>query len=257
MRLFLEILASLGVWRMALLLSVVLGGYSASAVAQSDLLKQGTDLLKKYGGGVSATGLSTEEISAGLLDALKVGTQRVVRQVGREGGYLDDSNIHIPLPDSLATVQKALGVVGLSQLADDLEVRINRGAEAAAPEAKAVFFKSIKQMTWQDAQAIYQGPDDAATQYFKKTMSPELVQRFTPIVEKNLNEAGAVRAYDEMMSEYQTLPLVPDVKSNLGSYAVEKSLDGLFFYLAKEEAAIRNNPAKRSTDLLKKVFGSP
>jgi len=256
MRLPLESPASLAGLRVALLLSMILGFYSSSVGAQSDLLKQGSDLLKKYGGTVSATGLSTEEISAGLLDALRVGTKRVVRQVGSEGGYLDDPNIHIPLPDSLATVQKALGMVGLSEMADDLEVRINRGAEAAAPEAKAVFFKSIKKMSWQDAQAIYQGPDDAATQYFRKTMSPELVKRFTPIVEKNLNEAGAVRAFDEMMSEYQSLPLVPDAKSNLSSYAVEKSLDGLFFYLAREEAAIRNNPAKRSTDLLKKVFGS-
>jgi len=225
------------------------------ALAQSDLLKQGEDLMKGLGGG-SAAGLSTEEISAGLFEALRVGSKRVVRALGQEGGYYDDPDIHIPLPDSLETVQKALKTVGLSEMTDDLELRLNRGAEAAAPEAKSVFFKTIKEMDWKDAQGIYQGPDDAATRYFEKTMSPELVERFTPIVENSLSDVGAIRSYEEMMSEYQDLPLVPDVKSDLTSYAVEKALDGLFFYLAKEEAAIRNNPAKRSTELLQKVFGS-
>ena len=179
-----------------------------------------------------------------------------MRKVGREDGYFADPNIHIPLPDSLRTVQKALGAVGLSKYTDELELRLNRGAEAAAPEAKAVFLKTLTQMTWTDVREIYEGPDDAATQYLRETMTPELTDRFTPIVETSLDEVGAVRAYDDMMAEYQGLPFVPDVKSDLTAYAVEQALAGIFFYLGKEEAAIRNNPAKRSTELLQKVFGS-
>ncbi len=141
-------------------------------------------------------------------------------------------------------------------MADDLELRLNRGAEAAAPEAKAVFFKAMEKMTWEDVKEIYEGSDDAATRYFQRTMSPDLVERFTPIVENSQSEVGAIRSYDDMMAQYKTLPFVPDVKSDLTAYTVEKALDGLFHYLAKEEAAIRNNPAKRTTDLLQKVFGS-
>ena len=87
-------------------------------------------------------------------------------------------------------------------------------------------------------------------------MTPELTERFTPIVEDALSEVGAIRSYDDMMAQYKTLPFVPDVKSDLSAYTVEQALDGLFYYLAKEEAAIRNNPAKRTTELLQKVFGS-
>jgi hypothetical protein len=42
---------------------------------------------------------------------------------------------------------------------------------------------------------------------------------------------------------------------NLTDFTVGKALDGLFHYLAEEEAAIRTNPVARTTNLLKKVFG--
>ena len=224
--------------------------------AQMDLLKQGQGLLQGTGSGSIGGGLSSEEIGDGLLEALRVGSERVVKRVGQEDGYNADPDIHIPLPGSPEKVQDALKTVGLSDMADDLELRLNRGAEAAAPEAKAVFFKAMEKMTWEDVKEIYEGSDDAATRYFQRTMSPDLVERFTPIVENSLSEVGAIRSYDDMMAQYKTLPFVPDVKSDLTAYTVEKALDGLFHYLAKEEAAIRNNPAKRTTDLLQKVFGS-
>ncbi len=244
-----------------LVVTLVLTGALNAARAQSNWLKQGEDMLQGLGtggteGGVSGTGLTTDEVANGLLEALRLGAERVVGQVGQQDGYNGDPAIHIPLPESLQNVQQALQSVGLSGMADDLELRLNRGAEAAAPEAKAVFFKAIEQMTWEDVQQVYEGPDDAATQYFQRTMTPELTERFTPIVEDALSEVGAIRSYDDMMAQYQSLPFVPDVKSDLSAYTVEQALDGLFYYLAKEEAAIRNNPAKRTTELLQKVFGS-
>jgi hypothetical protein len=231
-------------------------GLMGSARAQSDILNQGQDLLQGLGGDVAGEGLTSEEIGDGLLEALRVGSKRVVKRVGREDGYNADPDIHIPLPGALEKVQSALKTVGLANMADDLELRLNRGAEAAAPEAKAVFFDAIKGMTWEDVKKIYKGPDAAATRYFQRTTNPELVERFTPIIEDSLSEVGAIRSYDDMMAQYKALPLVPDAKSDLTSYTVEKALDGLFHYLAKEEAAIRNNPAKRTTELLQKVFGS-
>lgn len=239
-----------------LIVAFFVPGVMGSVRAQSDILNQGQDLLQGLSGDVTGDGLTSEEIGDGLLEALRVGSKRVVKRVGQEDGYNADPDIHIPLPGTLEKVQSALKTVGLSNMADDLELRLNRGAEAAAPEAKAVFFKAIKQMTWEDVKEIYKGPDDAATRYFQRTMNPDLVERFTPIIEDSLSEVGAIRSYDDMMAQYKVLPLVPDVKSDLTSYTVEKALDGIFYYLAKEEAAIRNNPAKRTTELLQKVFGS-
>ena len=102
---------------------------------------------------------------------------------------------------------------------------------------------------------IYQGPEDAATQYFKSRMSPELKAAMLPVVDSSLAEVGAVQAYERVMGEYQALPFVPDVKADLSRHVLDSTLEGVFLYLAKEEGAIRSNPIKRTSDLLQRVFG--
>lgn len=200
--------------------------------------------------------LSSSEISDGLREALKVGTQRVVKQIGVQDGFNLDPKIHIPLPDTLQKVDMALSKLGMGSLTEDLELRLNRAAEKATPKAKALFINAISQMTIEDAKNILTGPNDAATSYLRKTMGTELEREMQPIVQSTLADAGAVQAYDNVMGQYAKLPFMPDVKSNLNSYVVAKAMDGVFYYVAKEEMAIRENPAERTTDLLKKVFAA-
>jgi hypothetical protein len=207
-------------------------------------------------GSSGAMGLSSADIAAGLRDALKVGTERVVNTLGKADGFNSNPEIHIPLPDSLKKVQSALKTVGMSQMADDLELRLNRAAEAAAPKAKAVFWDAIADMSMDDVKRIYDGPKDAATQYFKGKMSGPLAESMKPVVDSSLADVGAIKAYDSMMGQYKTMPFVPDVKANLTSHVLDKALGALFLYLGREEAAIRENPAKRTTELLQKVFGA-
>ena len=226
---------------------------STTGLAQNNLLQQGLGLLSS--GGSKSGSLSQGEMGDGLKEALRVGTEAVVAQLGKTDGFNADKAIHIPLPGQLATVQKALKAAGYSGLVDDLELRLNRAAEQATPKAKALFVDAIKAMTIKDAQQILNGPDDAATQYFRKAMGPGLAKEMAPIVDATLAQAGAVQAYDSMMGQYKALPFMPDAKANLTDYVVEKGMDGIFHYVAEEEAAIRTNPAARTTDLLKKVFG--
>ncbi|MCW9035825.1 MAG: DUF4197 domain-containing protein [Rhodospirillales bacterium] len=198
--------------------------------------------------------LGAEDIIAGLKEALKVGTERVVKQVGAANGYLGDPSIHIPLPPSLQNVQKLLNKFGLGALADDIENKLNKAAEAAAPKTKELFWKAISEMTFDDANQIYNGPQDAATRYFEKIASSDLKQTIQPVVERTLQEVGAVNAYDQLMGQYKSLPFVPDIRNDLTTHATDKALEGLLHYLAVEEAAIRNNPVKRTTEILQKVF---
>lgn len=217
------------------------------------------DLLQQALAGATGTGskpLTDLEIGNGLKEALRVGTQRVVGQVGATDGYNADPLIHIPLPRDLRKVHNTLEKVGLSSMTADLELKLNRAAEHAAPEAKDVFWNAITAMTLDDVRGIWQGPDDGATQYFHGKMTVPLTDRFTPIVLDSMGEVGAIRSYDRMMSKYDSIPFIPDVKADLTRYTVKKALGGLFTYVAKEEAAIRNNPAKRSTELLQRVFGA-
>lgn len=215
-------------------------------------LNQGRSLI----GSLSGEPLTEQDIAAGLKEALKVGTQRVVNQVGRTNGYNLDKAIHIPLPDNLQDVQHALNKVGLGRDMDELELKMNRAAEVAAPKAKQLFWNAIKQMSWDDAKAIYHGPEDAATQYFRRKMTPELKRMMRPLVDQTLSQVGVIQAYDRAMSQYRAIPFVPDVKADLNDYVMAKAIDGMFYYLAREESAIRRDPAKRTTEILRRVFGN-
>ena len=230
---------------------------AAGAQAQG-LFDRGKDLLKGMGGTTSSmpdvTQLSISEIADGLRDALRVGSERVVGTLGQADGFNKSSDVHIPLPDTLKSVQSMLSKVGMGSLGADLELRLNRAAEAAVPKAKQLFGDAITQMTIDDAKKILDGPKDAATQYFKGKMSAPLAADMKPIVNSQLASVGAIASYDKMIGQYKSLPFVPDAKANLTDYVLDKAINGVFLYLAREEAAIRENPAKRTTDLLKKVF---
>jgi hypothetical protein len=198
--------------------------------------------------------LSTADIAAGLKEALRIGSERVVTQVGRTDGFNADPVIHIPLPQKLAEARNVLAMVGLNGVLDDLETRCNRAAEAAAPQAKALFWKSIGEMTLDDARAMLNGQNDAATRYFQSKMVPELTITMRPVIDDSLAQVGAVRLYQQAVAKVETIPFTPSIKVDLTGYVVDKTMDGLFHYLAVEEAAIRQNPAKRTTELLRRVF---
>jgi len=235
-----------------LLLTLALIGASGTASAGwLDKLKEkwGDDDEKEQA-------LSTEEIGGGLKEALRVGTESVVGNLGTTDGFNLDPEIHIPLPDQLDQVKNVLGKVGMDSMLTDLELRLNRAAEIATPKAKRLFIGAINDMTLDDVMAIYNGPEDSATQYFKSKMSAALAVEMKPVVDESLADAGAAKTYDAVMDRYNAMPLVPEVDADLSGYVVQKGMDGIFYYLAKEEEEIRKDPAKRTTDLLKRVFGN-
>jgi len=229
---------------------------SGSAEAADNWWEKGSSLLRSFGESSKQTGISVEEIGAGLKEALRVSSENVVERLGSVDGFNKDSAIHIPLPKQLDTVKSVLAKIGMSSLLEDLELKLNRAAEVAVPKAKKLFGKAIKEMTFDDVKNIYGGPEDAATQYFRSKMSSSLSAEMRPVVKSSLVEVGAVRAYDNVMTQYRSIPFVPEVKADSTDYVLEKGIDGIFHYMAIEEAAIRKDPAKRTTDLLKLVFGS-
>ncbi len=198
--------------------------------------------------------LSISEISQGLKEALKVGTENVVKKLGKKCGFFYDSKVHIPLPNNLQKIKNTLNKFGMGDQLNSLEFKLNRAAELATPKAKKLFWNAINQMTINDVKQIYNGGDDAATKYFKNKMSMPLKKEMRPIVEQTLNQVKAVRTYNEILNTYNSLPFVKPIKGNLTDYVLDKTLDAIFYYLAKEEASIRKNPAKRTTEILKKVF---
>jgi len=237
------------------ILSVILFSFSAGLSVEAGWLKKGAGIFKALTGG-SSEKPSNNEIGAAFKEALRLGSERVTGQLGKPDGFNSDPAIHIPLPDSLKMVKTMLSKVGLSGPVDTLEMKLNRAAEAATPKAKKLFSDSVKEMTFEDILAVYKGPNDSATQYFKGKMSPKLAKEMAPIVEASLAQVGAVQTFDNVMGKYQALPFVPDVQANLTDHVVQKAMDGIFYYMAQEEKAIREDPLKQTTVLLKKVFGA-
>ncbi len=238
-------------------LIVLLSCTLASAAAKDDWLEKGEGLLRSLAAGKSVqTSLTTGEIDAGLREALRVGTTTVVNQLGRSDGFYADPTVHIPLPRNLRKAKSTLQKVGMSSALDDLEKRLNRAAEVATPKAKELFWRAIGEMTLDDVHTIYKGPDDAATRYFQGKMSRPLAEAMRPIVDDSLREVGAIQAYENAVGRYRALSFIPNVREELTNHVIQKGMDGIFYYLAREEAQIRKNPAKRTTELLKRVFSA-
>lgn len=233
-----------------ILFSFLLNACAINDKQQKQWVDSGYALLN----GLNKKALTEKDIAAGLKEALKVGSERVVARIGKRNGYLNDKAIHIVLPANLQKAHKTLNKLGLGHYTKELETKMNRAAELAAPKAKKIFYSAIKDMRWQDVKAIYNGKNNAATQYFKNKMTPSLKRMMKPLIEQTLAQAGVIKAYKHVIKKYHSIPFVPRVKSNLTGYVMNKGINGLFYYLAKEEAAIRENPAKRTTVLLKRVF---
>ncbi len=223
----------------------------ACAFNDQQLHNAGQNLLKQ----LNQRPLTTQEIARGLKQALELGAKRAVDRLGRKNGYLKNRAVHIPLTPQLQQVHNTLKQVGLQRYTEELELKMNRAAELAAPRAKQLFWNAIKAMRWQDVEAIYRGPNDAATRYFRHKMTPELKKIMRPLIRKVLAEAGVVQVYKQVIDQYHRIPFVPRIKNDLDDYVLTKSINGIFYYLAKEEAAIRRDPAKRTTELLRRVFG--
>ena len=235
---------------------ILFSSLSTTAGAESNWWDKGKKLLDVFSESKNKDPLTTVEIGAGLKEALRIGTENVVSRLGQFDGFNADAAIHIPLQEDFKKVKKVLNKIGMSSLLDNLVLKLNRAAEVATPRTKKLFWAAITEMTLDDVKAIYKGPEDAATRYFQRKMTPPLAKQMRPVVEQSLSEVKAIQAYDDTMRQYQSIPFVPDVKADLTGFVIEKGMDGIFYYLAREEAEIRKNPAKRTTDLLKRVFGN-
>lgn len=244
-------------------LLLIVGGLLANLISASSVgaswWDKGASMLDSFNSGskskMSPATVTGDEISAAFKEALNIGAVNVVQQLGRVDGFNADPSIHIPLPTELNIVKDLLGKVGMAGMVDDLEMKLNRAAEKATPKAKELFLESIGAMTFDDVMAIYNGSDDSATKYFRQKMSPSLRKEMLPTIEQTLSQVGVVQVYDNMMDSYKDIPFVPDVKADLTEHVLSKGLDGIFFYMAKEEMEIRQNPVKQTSKLLKKVFG--
>lgn len=205
---------------------------------------------------LSLSELTNKEAVAGLKEALIRGSGKAVDELGKRDGFLGNAKVKIPLPQTLQRVESVMRTVGMGDQADELITAMNRAAEAAVPEAKTLLVAAVKKMTVEDAKGILSGGDHAATDYFRKTTSDALTQRFLPIVRRATAKVKLADTYNNFAGKAADFGLLEKKDANLDSYVTQKALDGLFLMIAEEEKAIRQNPAGAAKDIVKKVFGA-
>ena len=175
-------------------------------------------------------------------------------KLGVENGFLGNDKVKIPLPDAIKKVESGMRLLGMQKQADELVTAMNRAAEQAVPEAKALLVASIKSMSVQDAKGILTGSNTAATEYFRKTTSGQLTAKFLPIVKKATAKVGLAEKYNNIAGKGVQLGLVDAKQAKIEDYVTQKTLDGLFLMVAEQEQAIRKDPVGTATGMAKKVF---
>jgi len=200
--------------------------------------------------------LDESTVAAGLKEALRIGTDRSTATTSKLDGFYGNALIRIALPEQYGGVAKALNSIGMGSYVDDFERSMNRAAERASGEAVDVFRSAIMQMTIADAFGILNGGETAATDYFRRKTSSALTARFQPIVESKMEEVGAYNVYNDFVAKYNQLPIDKPAAVDIDEYVTTRTVNGIFTVLEGEEKRIREDPAARTTALLKRVFGN-
>lgn len=206
---------------------------------------------------IAGNGVTEQDAAMGIKEALGQGLTRAVLQLNKADGFFGNSFYKVLLPPDVQKVENTMRSIGLGNLVDRAILQINRGAEDAVGYATPIFTNAIKQMTITDAINIIRGPKDGATNYFREKTTAALINAFTPVVKNSLEKVDATRLYGDLITAYNKFPTTRNkINPDLTSYVVGKAVDALFDQIAKEELEIRENPVKRTTEILKKVFGA-
>jgi len=219
--------------------------------AGAQILKEANKFLKQKSGQ-----LTEKDAADGIREALIKGTGETVKVVSNLDGYFRNPEIKIPFPEDAREIETKLRSIGLGNKVDEVILSLNRAAEDASKEATPIFVSAIKSMTVKDAINIVKGQDNSATLYLKQTSSPELNLKFQPVIKTSLDKVQATKYWEELVKTYNKLPLVKKMNPDLTAYVTGKAIDGLFVMVAKEEYKIRKDPKARTTELLRKVFGT-
>jgi hypothetical protein len=197
--------------------------------------------------------LSTDDIAAGLKEALSVGAEKAGKNLSSIDGYFANAAIKILMPEEAKKAEQKLRAIGLGKQVDEAILSMNRAAEDAAKSAAPIFVNAIKQMSIQDAAGILKGGDFAATDYLKDKTTSALTASFRPVIEKSLEKVDATKYWNTVFTAYNKFS-ANKINPDLPAYVTEKALSGIFYQIAQEEQQIRKDPLARTSEILKKVF---
>lgn len=205
---------------------------------------------------LSLSDLTSQDANAGLKAALEKGSTAAVAKLGVENGFMNNDKVKIKLPAKFDKARAILKMAGQSQKIDDLEVSMNRAAEAAVPLAKPLLVNAIKSMTVADAKNILSGGETSVTDFFREKTATSLNAKFLPLVKGVTDKAQLAKNYNSVMSQAQKYGVVGEQEASVEAYVTKRATDGLYLMIAEEEKAIRQDPIGAGSKILSKVFGA-
>jgi hypothetical protein len=249
-----------------ILLTVIISSsfFFTNAQSLNDLIGEGKKLIdgivntvnQQQGVGLFGNNLSNTDIVNGLKEALRIGSQNASGKLNQTNGFFGNQLIKIMMPPEARQIESTLRSFGFNRQCDNLILSLNRAAEDAAGKAVPIFVNAITNMNIQDGLQILRGGNNAATEYLKRVTTQSLTQAFRPVIQQSLGRVDATRYWNDIFTVYNRLPITRQkVNTDLVGYVTERALNGLFTTLAQEEANIRQNPAARVNDILRRVFG--
>ncbi|MGE7773484.1 DUF4197 domain-containing protein [Chitinophaga sp. NPDC101104] len=235
---------------------IAAGALVLHTTANAQILKKVGNVLNSGSTATTGSNVTENEAAGGIKEALEKGVLKGIGLLNKQDGFFGNQLYKVLLPPDALKAEKALRSIGMGSLVDKAILQINRSAENAVGFAAPIFVNAIKQMTITDALKLVTGGQNSATNFFKEKTTASLIAAFSPVIDSALNQTMATKYYGDIVTKYNSLPtsftkLDPDLKG----YVTNKAVSALFDQIGKEEAAIRNNPAARTSELLKKVFG--
>jgi len=206
-------------------------------------------------GSARAAPSSDADAASGVRSALERGAVAAVGLLGRPDGFLGNPKVRISLPGFLNDAAKLLKFTGQQHRVDELVTAMNRAAEAAVPEAKALLVSAVKNIGVGDARRIVSGGEDSVTRFFADKTRVPLGERFLPIVKKQTERVDLAARFNAVAGKASELGLVKGDDANIERYVTRKALDGLYLMIGDEEKKIRSDPVGTGSALLARVFG--
>jgi hypothetical protein len=232
-----------------LILCLFLFSINLNAQGLQGLLKKATNIVNE-----SSTGLSSQDISNGLKEALTIGAEKGCVNLSKPDGFFKNAALKILMPPEAQKVENTIRGLGMNQLADDFILSMNRAAEDACNTAAPIFIKAIKNMSISDGINILKGNETAATTYLKSNTEQDLKASFSPIIKSSLDKVDATKYWEKIITTYNAIPFIKKMNPDLAAYVTEKSMNGIYSEIGNQEKEIRANPMARTSALLKSVF---
>lgn len=205
-------------------------------------------------GHAMAKGLASALDGGGVRKLLGQASDNALDKLSQPGAFYADTAIRILLPGKAGkTVSNLMGKAAKLGVGDKLVVTLNDAAGQAAKEAKPLFRSAVDGLSIRDVPGLVT-KKDGGTQYLKQSAGADLRAKVHPLINGALNRTGAFGQLAKLGKSAKLLGVVGLTPEGLTDSVTDQALNGIYNYMAREEAQLRDNPLDLGKSLLNGIL---